>query len=75
MDKNVNVRVVAFPKTQYDKEWLDTLKDEELSEAACADGGSIIWPDLQEFQDSLHLKGVGRNIIDLNWIYFLTDMV
>ena len=73
MDKNVNVRVIAFPKTQYDKEWLDTLKDEELSEAACADGDTQIWGSLTEFQDILHLKGAGRNIIDLNWVYFLTD--
>lgn len=75
MDKNVNVRVVAFPKTQYDKEWLDTLKDEELSEAACADGDTQIWGNLSEFQHDLHRNGAGRNIIDLNWIYFLTDMV
>ena len=75
MDKNVNVRVVAFPKTQYDKEWLDSLKDEELSETALADADSLIWPDLQEFQDDLHLKGAGRNIIDLNWVYFLTDKI
>ena len=73
MDKNVNVRVIAFPKAQYDEEWLDTLKVEELSEAACADGDTQIWGSLTEFQDILHLKGAGRNIIDLNWVYFLTD--
>ena len=74
MDKNVNVRVVAFPKTQYDEEWLDTLlKDEELSEAALADGDTKIWDNLSEFQHDLHLKGAGRNIIDLYWVYFLTD--
>lgn len=75
MDKNVNVRVVAFPKTQYDKEWLDTLKDRELSDTALADADSLIWPNLQEFQDDLHLNGAGRNIIDLNWVYFLTDKI
>jgi hypothetical protein len=75
MDKNVNVRVVAFPKTQYDKEWLDTLKDEELSETALADGDTQIWGNLSEFQDSLHRNGAGRNIIDLNWVYFLTDKI
>ena len=74
MDKNVNVRVIAFPKTQYDKEWLDTLKDEELSETALADCDSQIWSNLSEFQDDLHLNGAGRNIIDLYWVYFLTDM-
>ena len=74
MDKNVNVRVIAFPKAQYDEEWLDTLKDEELSETACADADTQIWGSISEFQHDLHLKGAGRNIIDLNWIYFLTDM-
>ena len=75
MDKNSNVRVVGFPKTSYDKEWLDTLKDRELSETACADGDTQIWGSLNEFQNDLHLEGAGRNIIDLNWIYFLTDLV
>ena len=73
MDKNVNVRVIAFPKTQYDKEWLDTLKDRELSDTALADCDSQIWDNLSEFQDDLHLDGAGRNIIDLYWVYFLTD--
>ena len=73
MDKNLNVRVVALPITKYDKEWLDTLKDEELSETACAEGDSIIWSNLDEFQKDLNLSGGGR-ITDLNWIYFLTDL-
>ena len=74
MDKKLNVRVVALPKTQYDKEWLDTLNDEQLSETACAEGDSLIWSNLDEFQNDLHLQGAGRNIVDLNWIYFLTDL-
>ena len=73
MDRNVNVRVIAFPKAQYDEAWLDTLKDKELSETALADCDSQIWDNLSEFQDDLHLDGAGRNIIDLYWVYFLTD--
>lgn len=73
MDKKSNVRVVAFPKGNYDKEWLDSINDEERSETACADGQAMIWGDLDEFQSDLHLEGAGRNIIDLNWIYFLND--
>jgi len=73
MDKNSSVRVVGFPKGNYDKEWLDSLNDRERSEAACADGDTQIWGSLNEFQDDLRLEGAGRNIIDLNWIYFLND--
>lgn len=73
MDKNSNVRVVGFPKNSYDKEWLDSINDRERSETACADGDTQIWGSLTEFQDDLHLDGAGRNIIDLNWIYFLND--
>jgi hypothetical protein len=73
MDKNSSVRVVGFPKGNYDKEWLDSLNDRERSEAACADGDTQIWGSLNEFQDDIHLEGAGRNIIDLNWIYFLND--
>ena len=74
MDKNIKVRVMGFPKENYDKETLDKLTDKELSEWALADGDTQIWGTLNEFQSDLHLKGAGRNIIDLNWIYFLTDL-
>lgn len=74
MDKNIDVRVVAFPKTTYDKKWLDSITDRERSETALADGNTQIWTNLNEFQNDLHLEGAGRNIIDLNWIYFLTDL-
>ena len=74
MDKNLNVRVVGFPKENYDKETLDKLKDNELSEWALADGNTLIWDNLKAFQEDIHLQGAGRNIIDLNWIYYLTDL-
>ena len=64
---------MGFPKTSYDKEWLDSINDRERSEAACADGDTQIWGSLNEFQSDLHLEGASRNIIDLNWIYFLND--
>jgi hypothetical protein len=73
MDKNINVRVVGLPISQYDKEWLDTLNDEELSETACADGFSLIYGDLKEFQEALNLSG-GVDIVSDYWIYFLTDL-
>lgn len=73
MDKKSNVRVVGFPKGNYTKKWLDALNDRERSEAALADGNTQIWGSLSEFQSDLHLEGAGRNIIDLNWIYFLYD--
>ena len=31
MDKKSDVRVVGFPKENYDKEWLDTLNDKQKS--------------------------------------------
>jgi hypothetical protein len=73
MDKKSNVRVVGFPKETYDKEWLDTLNDRQRSETALADGDSLIWDSLDSFQEDIHLTGAGRNVIDLNWIYFLND--
>ena len=50
MDKNINVRVVGLPIEQYDKEWLNTLSDMELSETALAEGDSEIYLSLAEFQ-------------------------
>ena len=73
MSKKTNVRVIALPKMQYDKEWLDTLSDKELSETACAEGDSQIWSSLQEFQDTLHGKDVENNLLNKYWIYFLND--
>lgn len=69
MDKKSNVRVVGFPKETYDKEWLDTLTDEQLSETACAEGNSDIFT-LKEFQENLN-----NDYIDTEnkWWYFLTD--
>lgn len=73
MDKKSNVRVVGFPKVTYDKRWLDTLNDRQRSETALADVNSLIWDNLDSFQEDIHLTGAGRNVIDLNWIYFLND--
>jgi hypothetical protein len=43
MDKKLDIRVVALPIDDYDREWLDTKSDQELSEIACADGNSDIY--------------------------------
>ena len=70
MDKKRNVRVVSFPIDQYDREYLDTLKDEELSSAAHAEDESQIWASLSEFQND-----VNNDYVDFenNWFYFLND--
>jgi hypothetical protein len=71
MDKNINVRVMGFPKENYDKETLDKLSDRELSDWALADGDTFIYVDLREFQNE-----VNNTSIDVNnyWIYFLIDL-
>jgi hypothetical protein len=72
MDKNSNVRVVGFPKENYDKEWLDTLNDRERSDAALADGDTAIFEDLREFQDTVLNSPIKEQLIG-NWWYFLND--
>ena len=72
MDKKSNVRVVGFPKDNYDKEWLDTLNDRERSDAALADGDTAIFEDLREFQDTVLNSPIKEQLIG-NWWYFLND--
>ena len=72
MDKNSNVRVVGFPKENYDKEWLDTLNDRERSDAALADGDTEIFEDLREFQNTVLNSPIKEQLIG-NWWYFLND--
>ena len=72
MDKNSSVRVVGFPKENYDKEWLDTLNDRERSDAALADGDTAIFEDLREFQDTVLNSPIKEQLIG-NWWYFLND--
>ena len=67
--KNSNIRVVSFPIEQYDRSYLDTLTDKELSEAACAEGESDILT-LSEFQESLNNDTIDT---ENKWWYFLTD--
>lgn len=69
MSKKNDIRVVSFPIDQYDRQWLDTLTDEQLSETACAEGNSDIFT-LKEFQENLN-----NDYIDTEnkWWYFLTD--
>ena len=71
MDKNINVRVMGFPKENYDKEWLDTLNDRERSDAALAEGDSEIYLSLSEFQEALNNNKVDT---ENKWFYFLTDL-
>ena len=71
MDKHLNVRVVGLPIEQYDKEWLDTLSDRELSDTALAEGDSEIYLSLAEFQKALNNDNVDT---ENKWFYFLTDL-
>lgn len=70
MDKKLDIRVVALPIDDYDREWLNTKSDQELSEIACADGDSDIYESLLEFQEALNSDEVDT---ENKWIYFLTD--
>lgn len=70
MDKHLNVRVVGLPIEQYDKKWLNTLSDRELSDTALAEGDSEIYLSLAEFQEALNNDNVDT---ENKWFYFLTD--
>ena len=72
MDKNSSVRVVGFPKGNYDKEWLDSINDRERSDAALAAGDTAIFEDLREFQDVV-LNATTKEQLISNWWYFLND--
>ena len=73
MDKNSNVRVVGFPKSNYYKDVLDSLSDREKSEWACADGDTAIFEDLREFQDMvLNCQFASEQLLGNYW-YFLND--
>ena len=72
MDKKSDVRVVGFPKTTYEKSWLDSLNDRERSETALADGDTAIYEDLGEFQDVVLNSPIKEQLVS-NWWYFLND--
>lgn len=75
MDKHLNVRVMGFPKENYNKETLDKLSDRELSDWALADGDTAIFIDLEEFQQLLNDKtNSSKKQVKNNWWYFLTDL-
>ena len=71
MDKHLNVRVVGLPIEQYDKKWLDTLSDRELSDTALAEGDSEIYLSLADFQEALNNDNVDT---ENKWFYFLTGL-
>ena len=73
MDKKSNVRVVGFPKENYDKTTLESLSDREKSEWACADGNTEIFEDLQEFQDVVLNYTLSCVKLVSNWWFFLND--
>ena len=71
MDKNLNVRVVVLPIETYDRSYLNSLTDRELSDVALAEGDSDIYSSLLEFQEALNNDEVDT---ENKWIYFLTDL-
>lgn len=74
MDKNINVRVMGFPKENYDKETLDKLSDRELSDWALADGDTAIFENMEEFSEVVLNNPCAKEQLLSNWWYFLTDL-
>lgn len=69
-----NVRVIALLRSNYDKDFLDSQSQKEISEIALADCDSIIYGSLQEFMGEINNPQdcwVGANIIANYWIYFV----
>ena len=75
MDKHLNVRVMGFPKENYDEETLGKLSDRELSDWALADGDSAIFESLEEFSEVVLNNPSAKEQLLSNWWYFLTDLV
>lgn len=69
-----NVRVIAFLRSIYDKEWLDSKTQKEISEIALADANSRIWGSLQEYADEINNPencNYGAVVSSKYWVYFI----
>jgi len=75
MDKNLNVRVIAFPIRTYDISFLEEQSDRELSEIALADADCEIYSSLKEFQNAINDDDNEKVDTINNWLIFLTDLV
>lgn len=75
MDKKLNVRVIGVPKdSSYDKEWMDSISDKEMSELALSDGDTSIFLSMEEFSEVVLNNPSAKEQLLSNWWYFLTDM-
>jgi predicted transcriptional regulator len=75
MDKHLNVRVIGVPKSaSYDKKWMDTISDKEMSELALSDGDTTIFESMEEFSEVVLNNPNAKEQLLSNWWYFLTDM-
>ncbi len=75
MDKNLNVRVIGVPKdSSYDKKWMDSISDKEMSELALSDGDTAIFESMEEFSETVLNNPLAKEQLLSNWWYFLTDL-
>lgn len=74
MGKNINVRVIGFPKENYDKEMLDKINDRERSDWALIYGDTAIFENMEEFSEVVLNNPSAKEQLLNNWWYFLTDL-
>ena len=75
MDKKLNVRVIGVPKdSSYDKKWMDSISDKEMSELALSDGDTAIFESMEEFSEVVLNNPLAKEQLLSNWWYFLTDL-
>lgn len=75
MDKHLNVRVIGVPKdSSYNKEWLDSISDKEMSDLALCDADTAIFESMEEFSKAVLNNPKAKEQILNNWWYLLTDL-
>lgn len=74
MDKNIKVRVIGFPKENYDKEMLDKISDRERSDWALIYEDTAIFENMEEFSEVVLNNPSAKEQLLSNWWYFLTDL-
>jgi predicted transcriptional regulator len=75
MDKHLNVRVIGVPKdSSYDKKWMDSISDKEMSTLALSDGDTAIFESMEEFSEVVLNNPLAKEQLLSNWWYFLTDL-
>ena len=75
MDKHLNVRVIGVPKgSSYDKKWMDSISDKEMSNLALGDADTAIFESMEEFSEVVLNNPTAKEQLLNNWWYFLTDL-